>query len=451
VTAVPQPPPLAERRRYEAWIVLGILILLIWGMSLRPEKGSAEQVTDLSAAQIELKTEFLQRSVLGAGNILSALKDDSSKRYLDKRRTDPVAAEFYAAKQLLENGKIKPTDLAPMQKSQDSVDRNAAAVFASSRLDPATVPSLVAGMGKRGFLGRLMAAQAWQKAGDSRPIRSLSHIVRNGFFALSAVWGLILVGSPLLWIGVLVGWLRGDLKPLGVPIALRSLPAADRFAMRAAQLLGMFFALDLVAEVLAIRFFAENMSAAVTQIILGLLMIPAVILLFQTSLYGQKISLRAIGVQPTRLLKLVGIGVLGFLMEYPVALLLAGLGNWLFGRLHQATHPVTTQLVESPSTLYIYAALFFASVVAPFWEEIMFRGLLFPAFSRLFNRPAWGVVASSFIFGAIHPQGLPLWIMLMGLACMSCGMVYYSKSLVPSIVMHALHNGVTLLMVLTLT
>ena len=74
----------------------------------------------------------------------------------------------------------------------------------------------------------------------------------------------------------------------------------------------------------------------------------------------------------------------------------------------------------------------------------MFRGLLFPAISRVApnasRRVLFGAIASSLLFASIHPQGIALWFALGTVGVASCILVQYSRSLVPSIVMHAAHN-----------
>ncbi|MEA2553045.1 MAG: protease family protein, partial [Fimbriimonadaceae bacterium] len=85
-----------------------------------------------------------------------------------------------------------------------------------------------------------------------------------------------------------------------------------------------------------------------------------------------------------------------------------------------------------------------AAVIAPFWEEIMFRGTILPALSTVLGRPLWGILLSSFMFAAIHPQGVPLWLGLGLIGGMNAMLAYQTKSLVPSITVHAINNSLVL-------
>jgi membrane protease YdiL (CAAX protease family) len=186
----------------------------------------------------------------------------------------------------------------------------------------------------------------------------------------------------------------------------------------------------------------------VAQLIIGVVMLATVPIVFLKPIMGRVISLREIGVQRNDLSRLARIGLIGFVLEIPISVLLAAVGQALFSGIHHSTHPTTVAISTRHDLLTLVSTFMLASIVAPFWEEIMFRGLLFPAISRVTGRVLIGALVSSFFFGALHPQGLPLWMALMSVAGMSCALSYYTKSLVPSMVMHAAHN--TALLVLTI-
>lgn len=90
-----------------------------------------------------------------------------------------------------------------------------------------------------------------------------------------------------------------------------------------------------------------------------------------------------------------------------------------------------------------------AIILAPVLEECLFRGLALPLLSRhIGTGPA--ILATSALFAAIHfhpPSFVPLGIMAAGFA-----MAYlYSGSLLVPIVMHALFNGINVLLLYLLT
>lgn len=85
-------------------------------------------------------------------------------------------------------------------------------------------------------------------------------------------------------------------------------------------------------------------------------------------------------------------------------------------------------------------------VLAPIAEEILFRGYLFTAISLV--APMWlAQVVTATLFGLVHGLGHALPI---GLLSLLFGYLRQRhRSLLPSMLAHALHNGVTLALLLT--
>ena len=95
-----------------------------------------------------------------------------------------------------------------------------------------------------------------------------------------------------------------------------------------------------------------------------------------------------------------------------------------------------------PAWLRIYLALA-AVTMAPFGEELFFRGILFPAAARITGAAPAAVIVA-LLFALIHfhvPSIIPLWVVAIGFS------VVYAESgtLVAPVVMHALFNAVNLL------
>lgn len=93
----------------------------------------------------------------------------------------------------------------------------------------------------------------------------------------------------------------------------------------------------------------------------------------------------------------------------------------------------------------LYLALL-ALVIAPVVEEILFRGVLLPAFTRAAGvKPA--IVAVSLLFAMVHghwPSFVPLFMLSVAL----CLAYIYRGSLVVSMAMHACFNGLTVAVIL---
>jgi membrane protease YdiL (CAAX protease family) len=133
-------------------------------------------------------------------------------------------------------------------------------------------------------------------------------------------------------------------------------------------------------------------------------------------------------------------------MVVPVFLLSALASSRLFQSVHTPINPVQIQALSAIGPFDQLLMLVETAVAAPIVEELMFRGLLFPAL-----RSRWGyvsgVVLTSAVFGLLHPNlpagFLPLWTLGAAFAVV----FQRRQSLLPCIVMHALHNGfVTVMM-----
>jgi membrane protease YdiL (CAAX protease family) len=161
-------------------------------------------------------------------------------------------------------------------------------------------------------------------------------------------------------------------------------------------------------------------------------------------------------------------GLVGYLAAVP--LLLVGLlatvvlvflrrqfgGPDPFGPDGAPTHPILG--VALGADVWVWLQVFFlASVVAPLVEETMFRGVLYrhlrEGLRRL--RPAFAVLLaalfSSFLFAAIHPQGLLGVPPLLALAFSFALVREWRDTVVPTVVAHGVHNGLLTLVLWLLT
>jgi membrane protease YdiL (CAAX protease family) len=109
------------------------------------------------------------------------------------------------------------------------------------------------------------------------------------------------------------------------------------------------------------------------------------------------------------------------------------------------SHPIQ-QMVQDSGGLGLLCTYMLACVSAPLFEELFFRGAMYRNLRTGLGR--WGplgsavasMAISSFIFAAIHPQGLIFVPVLGGLAVGFCVMREWRGSINASIVAHALNN-----------
>jgi len=87
-------------------------------------------------------------------------------------------------------------------------------------------------------------------------------------------------------------------------------------------------------------------------------------------------------------------------------------------------------------------------VIAPLFEETLFRGVLLPVLGQRIG-PVAGVVVSALVFAIAHlslSELAPLFLLGVGLGWIR----WRSGRLAPSVLMHALWNGITFIDLLAL-
>ncbi|MCD4657184.1 MAG: CPBP family intramembrane metalloprotease [Planctomycetes bacterium] len=111
---------------------------------------------------------------------------------------------------------------------------------------------------------------------------------------------------------------------------------------------------------------------------------------------------------------------------------------------------VQIKYLRESKNLMLWLATTFAVVVgAPIFEEIVFRGFLFQAL-RKHQSIMLAATSQGFIFAILHMSlsaFLPLWVLGVVLALMA----EKFQSLLPSIIAHAIFNGITILMLYNAT
>jgi membrane protease YdiL (CAAX protease family) len=147
-------------------------------------------------------------------------------------------------------------------------------------------------------------------------------------------------------------------------------------------------------------------------------------------------------------------GLRGYLLILPVfavGVLLTGvLGSLVSAGSSESalpTHPDTVGLGSSGSWI-VFAVL--ACIVAPLVEETLFRGALYRGSRRYLGALSSAFLVSA-IFGLLHPQG---WIAVPALAALAVGFAglrEWRDSLIAPMTAHALHNGLLVIMLYSLS
>ncbi|MCX6996067.1 MAG: CPBP family intramembrane metalloprotease [Kiritimatiellaeota bacterium] len=152
----------------------------------------------------------------------------------------------------------------------------------------------------------------------------------------------------------------------------------------------------------------------------------------------------AFGLEPRGFFRHLGLGLLFYLATMPFF--------WFYGAIYQlglkrlGLDPTLQEValaitaVESLGVRIYLITL--AVVIAPVFEELLFRGILLPAAARQYG-VGWGVILTSLAFAAIHLHLMsfaPLFLMAVAFA-----LAYlYSESILVPVVMHGVFNAVNL-------
>ncbi|NJQ98552.1 MAG: CPBP family intramembrane metalloprotease [Hydrococcus sp. CSU_1_8] len=135
-------------------------------------------------------------------------------------------------------------------------------------------------------------------------------------------------------------------------------------------------------------------------------------------------------------------GIGGYFVALPLVFIVS-LVNQIYWQGQGGSNPLLFLALESQDKVVLAIFFFTASIAAPFFEEIIFRGFLLPSLTRYV--PVWGaIVISGLIFALAHlnlSEVLPL--ATLGIIL---GVVYTrSRNLLSSMLLHCLWNSGTLL------
>jgi len=132
------------------------------------------------------------------------------------------------------------------------------------------------------------------------------------------------------------------------------------------------------------------------------------------------------------------IGYVTFCLAVPITFLLGTLTQMIVGDMPVITHPLITMLSDSDSGVMTLLVVFVAVVLAPLFEELIFRGFLYRALRDRLG-VGFAIGLSSMIFATVHPSGYTV-LPIFGLSVLLCILYERTGSLVPSIILHSLHN-----------
>lgn len=444
---VPTPEYAEGRRLLGGWIIIGVILGFLIVRQLvgyfSPERN--EGVKDVQISQ-DLKGWVRTGPSMAGGVVDKGALMGDLEAIQRRPKWDAGGALLYAQLSTELGRKIDSAKLAPMKTSDLARVRLAYEIYAHKTLTKDQAKAIVAKLPKDKFIYRLAAVQALEKAGLPSDRDKLDRGISQSVLILVGLGGLAL-GALAIALIFAYGAARasGRLQPLGFPLGRQTPAEGDRLALAAAQFFLIFFVASLIPFVM------PEAASDYSDAILYVVMVAGFFWAATISIRGRRFDLKSLGLARENLGKHILWGAGAAIANIPILIVLGLIGRYLFGGLPTAQHPVTMELEVGAGWLTILKLGLIASLAAPFTEELMFRATLFPALSAVLKSPLAGGIVSSLLFAAIHPTGIPAWLPLAGIGGMSCFLVYQTKSIVPSMIMHGLHNAATLVMVLLIT
>ncbi|WP_395092366.1 CPBP family intramembrane glutamic endopeptidase [Armatimonas sp.] len=306
-----------------------------------------------------------------------------------------------------------------------------------------------------GFLTHQVLADLYQTQGNTSTAAAAR--TRRDTQAHNALWRMI----SLVLAGILLGMIGLGLLLFAVFVAARRewhllgrVPESESAQLGWGDLLdGFVFYLAIYrAGALLVRLVISGLSLHPAQVLLqvalqaGMGALAVYYVVVQAKKRGACLS--ELGWTRTRLGTNIAYGIAGYAMTLPLTIALGALSKVLF-RNNPNTEPnALLPLLTGSTTLWERGLLFAsASIFAPLFEELFFRGALFTGLRRRFSGIP-SILLSAVIFASVHP--MQDWLSILGLGVSFGIMRHLRQSVVPGMVAHFLQNTATFLLLIAL-
>jgi uncharacterized protein len=104
---------------------------------------------------------------------------------------------------------------------------------------------------------------------------------------------------------------------------------------------------------------------------------------------------------------------------------------------------IVTDLQHEHAAAVLIGFMALTCVVAPFCEELFFRGFMFMTFARRIG-PRWGALLTGVIFGLAHAPNPVAGLIALGvLGVCLCALYWRTQSIIPCMALHALNNSIS--------
>jgi membrane protease YdiL (CAAX protease family) len=434
------------------WLALYAAFLLLIFVALSGYLHTPNKTSEvLEQIQGKMREKALSNTVQDFihGQEGNLLPDQKAVLQLEPQHNkDTFSDKLFLAAKIGSGDKVSAQDAKLLIASKDPADNAFAEIYTSKSLTLQKAQQLSDALPKEQFVDQVARIQALQKAGAKGAYLKVVGQQRATIYLVGVVFSFLAIGGGLaLWIGYFAARGSGKLLPLGHPSDPMQEPWPERYAVRALQLLLGFVSIGVGVAFL----FRGSKDRFAFELVETLLTVASVPFFYFIPIYGKRISAKHQGWRSENLGKNILWGLAAAVANAPLLIILGIVGEVVFSWLPNKAHPIALELENHRSLLTFVIVTISASIGAPIFEETLFRGTLLPALTNKYGSMVWGILVSSFFFAALHPTGPPAWFPLAGIGAVSALLTYQTKSLVPSVVMHAAHNLAMVLLALAFT
>ncbi|MBM3702542.1 MAG: CPBP family intramembrane metalloprotease [Actinobacteria bacterium] len=228
-------------------------------------------------------------------------------------------------------------------------------------------------------------------------------------------------------------------------IKWNAIDAVISLAFLTVALVGIYFGSAKLFEVLdGEQFFnSSNISNASFTVLYGIQTALMLAVVWFFAIFRRKSNLRDLGLRYYSIAKTIWYSFLSLLAIFFVSFLYMFLMNSLFGIENPGSK---IEILVGNRSISSNILLVVVAVIAPFSEEVFFRGFLYSAFKK-----SWGVnvalLLSSFLFAIVHLE-LYSFIPLIIIGWLLAYLFEKTKSLLMPIFLHGVYNLILILILL---
>ncbi len=161
---------------------------------------------------------------------------------------------------------------------------------------------------------------------------------------------------------------------------------------------------------------------------------------------GASRPLSILGLRARRALTHIGTGLSGYAAFVTLLIIIATIIAWLLGGsmpMAQTTEEMIGS-AQTPAEVAIYFVL--VCILAPVFEELIFRGYVYAGLRRIMSARA-AILLGAAAFAAVHLNG-EAFLVIGLIGAMLCYLYERSRSLLPGMIAHGVHNGLVLAIML---